>query len=369
MLKYKRTIYFFVVLIIALLLYKLIDNVGYVLTWVSSILKLLTPFFIAFFIAYLLRPIVNFIESKLHRLRFKRLISILIVFAGVLGFIIVSITYVSPKVIDSVTRLLSNMPYYIRETNTWITENILSHEWAQKYQIADHAQEMINSLSNSVSDILGLILNNITSGLFMLTSTLINIVLGLVISIYMLKDKEKLAVGAQRLLKALFTEARADKIVQSVKRVDEVFSRYFAGVIFDSLIVGFISFLGLLALKAPHALLAAVVITITNVIPYFGPLVGMVFVTIITLFVSPLQAIWVALFVFLVQQFDGYYLGPKILGSKVGISPLWVIMAILIGGGTFGIIGMFIAVPVFSVIKTAIDTFINRKLHEKQNPI
>lgn len=334
--------------------------------WFSSILKLMNPFFIAFFIAYLLRPVVNFIESKLAKVRFKRLISISIVYASVFGFIIISITYVSPGVIESVTGLLSSLPFYIQKTNVWVTETVLTHEWAQRYNIAEHAQEIINSLSNQISDIIRLILNNIASGLFMLTSTLISLVLGLIISIYMLKDKEKLAIGARRLLQALLTEDKADQVIQSVKRIDQTFSRYFAGVIFDSLIVGMISFLGLLLLQAPHALLAAVVITITNVIPYFGPLVGMIFVTVITLFVSPMQALWVALFVFLVQQFDGYYLGPKILGSKVGISPLWVILAILIGGGTFGVIGMFVAVPVFSVIKTAVDAFVNRKLEAKR---
>lgn len=365
MFKYKKTIYLFTVILVTLLLYKLISELGTVMGVVSSFLSILTPFFLAFFIAYLLRPVINFIESRLKLSRFKRLISIVIVYAGVLGFILISFIYVTPRVYDSIIKLLGGLPVYIMNLNDWITSNIFQNEWAEKYEIARHAEEFFMSLSLQISEITTFVLNNLAALFINLTSTLINIVLGTVISVYMLKDKEKLAEGGKRLLRAILPQGRAERTVDSIRQIDSVFSKYFAGIIFDSLLVGLICFCGLLLLNAPNALLASVVVGVSNVIPYFGPLVGMIFVTLITLFVSPAQAFWVFLFVFLLQQFDGHYMGPKIYGSKVGINPLWVILAILIGGGTFGVLGMIIAVPVFAVVKTAIDTFIDRKLAEK----
>ncbi|WP_010273379.1 AI-2E family transporter [Paenibacillus senegalensis] len=367
MLKYKKTIYLFSVIIITLLLYKLVSELGTVMSVVSSFLSILSPFFLAFVIAYLLRPIINFIEGKLKLRRFKRLISIVIVYVGVIGFILISFIYVTPRVYESIMLLLTGIPFYFTELNEWITVHILQSEWAERFDISGQAEEFILSMSSQISEMTTFVLNNLASLFINLTSTLINVVLGTVISIYMLKDKEKLAEGGKRLLYAFLPKERAERAITYIRDIDSVFSKYFAGIIFDSLLIGLICFCGLMLLNTPNALLASVVVGVSNVIPYFGPFVGMVFVTLITLFVSPGQALWAFLFVFLLQQFDGHYMGPKIYGSKVGISPLWVILAILIGGGTFGVMGMIISVPVFAILKTAFDAFVERRLSAKMN--
>ncbi len=150
-----------------------------------------------------------------------------------------------------------------------------------------------------------------------------------------------------------------------MNEVDEIFSKYIIGKMIDSLIVGIICFMGLWFLKAPYALLMAIIVGVTNMIPYFGPFIGAVPAVIITLFTSPITALWVTLFIIVLQQLDGYIIGPFILGDSVGLSPFWIILAILIGGGLFGILGMLICVPVMAVVRNMFSRYINRRLDEK----
>jgi predicted PurR-regulated permease PerM len=133
----------------------------------------------------------------------------------------------------------------------------------------------------------------------------------------------------------------------------------------DSLIIGLICFAGMWALKAPYALLMSIIIGVTNMIPYFGPFIGAVPAIIITLFSSPVTAIWVAVFILILQQLDGYIIGPFILGDSVGLSPFWIILAILIGGGLFGVLGMLICVPVMAIVRNQFSRYINKRLDEK----
>ncbi|MBG9795043.1 permease [Paenibacillus dendritiformis] len=321
----RKTLYYLGLFTAGLLLYKLVDNIGGVLHFFSTLMSLMTPFFIAFFIAYLLRPLVNALEAKLFsRQRLRRLYSILIVYTLFLGLIFIGITVITPRIIDSVSTLLAGLPQYIAGTEQWMRGHVLEQEWFAKSGIDAKLGEFLSSASIQISEFVRLILNNLLSGLLSITTTLLNLVIGFIVSIYLLKDKEVIGRGAQKILVALLGQGRAASVVEFVKRIDTTFSQYFVGVILDAMIIGSIVFLGLL--------------------------------------VSPMQALWNVLFIFIIQQLDGYYIGPKVIGNKVGIGPLWIIFAIIIGGGFFGLIGMFIAVPVVAVIKTAFDSYIERRL-------
>ncbi|MFW5433439.1 AI-2E family transporter [Paenibacillus apiarius] len=363
MFKDRRTLYYLGLFTIGLVLYKLVDNIDNVLGVVVSFLTMLTPLFIAFFIAYLLRPLVNLLEKKLlAKTRLKRMYSILLVYTLFLGIIVLSITVITPRVISSVSNLLANMPSYLASSDVWIRSNVLEQEWFIRSGLGEKLGSYLSSVSSHISDFLKLILNNLLSSLLTFTSTLLNLVIGFIISIYLLKDKEKIGAGSVKILYALLSKERADSIIAIVKRTDNIFSQYFVGVILDATVIGTIVFAGLLILQSPYALLSSLIVAVTNVIPYFGPFMGMVIVGIITLFVSPAQTLWIILFIFLVQQLDGYLIGPKILGNKVGIGPIWIILAIIIGGGWFGIIGMFVSVPIVAVIKAGFDSFISRRI-------
>ncbi|TQR43899.1 MULTISPECIES: AI-2E family transporter [Paenibacillus] len=366
MLKNRRTLRYLGLFTIAVIVYKLIDNIAYVLSGVVALLSMLTPFFIACFIAYLLRPLVNLLEKRLlARTKSKRFVSIIAVYTLFFGIIVLLITVITPRVIESVSTLLADMPIYMESTKIWLQANVMSKEWFIQSGISSSISEHFSSVSSQISDFLKLMLNNLLSSLFTFTSALLNLVIGFIVSIYLLKDKEKIGTGAKRTLHGLLKKERAEGVIDFVRKMDMIFSQYFVGVILDATVVGSIVFIGLLIIQAPYALLSALLVAITNVIPYFGPFMGMLFVGIITLFVSPEQTLWITLFIFIVQQFDGYYIGPKIVGNKVGIGPIWIIFAIIIGGAMFGILGMFIAVPVVAVLKTAVDSFIQRRIGEQ----
>jgi len=181
----------------------------------------------------------------------------------------------------------------------------------------------------------------------------------------MLKDKETFILQLKKLIYSITSKDLADKIISLGNELNTVFSRYLVGRIIDGLIIGILCFIGCLILRVPYASVISTIVGITNLIPYFGPLIGMIPAFIITLFYSPIKAVWVLIFIFALQQFDGLYLGPKILGTKVGLRPFWIISAIIIGGGLFGVIGMFLAVPAVAMIKLMLKKYIDKKLDEK----
>ena len=164
----------------------------------------------------------------------------------------------------------------------------------------------------------------------------------------MLKDKEKFIYQIKKLTYALFSNKRATKIIRSGREFNIVFSEYLIGKMIDSLIIGIICFIGTLIIRVPYPLLISTIVGVTNMIPYFGPFIGMIPAVLITLFYNPIKALWMFIFILGLQQFDGLYLGPKILGTKLGLSPFWVITAIIVGGKLFGILGMLLAAPIGS---------------------
>ncbi|HSH26137.1 MAG TPA: AI-2E family transporter [Massilibacterium sp.] len=352
---------FFIFLVF--ILYRLAEKSDFLFEKLASFSTIITPFLIAFFIAYLLKPLINLLEAKLS---IKRAMSITIVYVIVIGFLVINVMFIGPRLVNSTTTLLMNTPRYVSEMNQWITESIIQNEKFQNSEFIPYIEDYSKEWIQKATTFVDFVLNKMISGVVTITSALFNFILGLIIAIYMLFDKEKFAMGSTKMIQAFFKKSMADYLLVFFKRLDAVFSKFLVGKIIDSTIIGILCFIGLLILDIPYALLISMIVGITNMIPYFGPFIGMVPAIIITLFHSPIDALWVGIFIFLLQQFDGYYLGPKILGDKVGLSPFWVILAIVIGGATFGVLGMFIATPVFAVIKEAFDTYIEKRLEYKE---
>jgi predicted PurR-regulated permease PerM len=190
-------------------------------------------------------------------------------------------------------------------------------------------------------------------------------IFGFIISIYILKDKEIFIQSSKKFLYALFNKSSVNTFLSFGKEVDSIFSRYIIGKAIDSTIIGLLCAIGMSLLDAPYGLLISLIVGVTNMIPYFGPFIGMIPAFFITLLFDPIKALWVLLFVFILQQFDGFYLGPKILGEKVGVSPFWIILAVTLGGGTFGVLGMFLGVPIIAIAKILIERFIEKRLKTK----
>lgn len=350
-------------IISSMIAYKLIDRIESVGGFLQLIVTILVPFIWAFVIAYLANPLLKKIEMKF---KLGRGLSIAIVYAIIVSVVGLFFTLVIPSIVQSITDILRNVPEYVDTAEAWGTQQYAEMERLGLIESLENfdvtsMQEIFDKASASFNTIL----TGVLTGVFGVTSGVFKIFIGMIISIYMLKDKENFIGGIKRINYALLKVEHADKAVAFMKEVDEIFSKYIIGKMIDSLIIGIICFIGLWFLKAPYALLMAIIVGVTNMIPYFGPFIGAVPAVIITLFTSPITALWVTLFIIVLQQLDGYIIGPFILGDSVGLSPFWIILAILIGGGLFGILGMLICVPVMAVIRNMFSRYINRRLDEK----
>lgn len=351
---------FLPILIILFILFKLINNIGNVYSFIKSILSIIVPFIWALGIAYILNPLMKYLETKF---KFKRWLSILITYVIVIGLITLFINTFLPKIVKNMGDLFVHAPDYIDETVKWFDSNV---RHSQIYSaLMNNSNDTVSNLLNKIPALTNSFINTFLNKTIKFTSSLIKFVFGLIISIYFLLDKESLIENLKKLLLAISGYKHYSSIISFLQEVDIVFSKYIIGKFIDSLIIGLMCFVGLTFLKAPYPALIAFIVGLTNMIPYFGPLIGMIPAFIITLFFSYIKAFWVLIFIILLQQFDGWYLGPKILGNRIGLSPIWIIFAITIGGGTFGVLGMFLSVPIAAIIKTYLEKFINGKLNNK----
>lgn len=355
---------FLPILIIGLVLFKLLDRVDDVLKIFLFILTVLQPVFWALGISYVLNPLMKFFQKKL---KLKRIISIILCYVIVIGLITALFTIVIPMVANNVKDLLDNFDTYSAQVTDYFNSHIITTQWYDDFGM-DEVLNMDN-ISGYFGDIPNL-LNGVLNGTFDFVVSffggLFKIAVGFIIAIYLLLDKEKFQLGVKRIFYGMANEKRADQTMLFFNDVNKIFSRYIIGKTIDSMIIGILCFIGLVILNAKYAALLAIIVGITNMIPYFGPFIGMIPAGILTLFYSPIKAIWVIIFIFGLQQFDGYFLGPKILGDSVGLSPFWIILGILVGGSLMGVLGMLLAVPIVAVLQMIFTRNIDKKLADKE---
>lgn len=350
------------VIIISMLLYKFINNVDSLMAGVDSFFSLISYFIWGFAIAYLLNPAVVGLEK---RFKIKRLLSIIIVYTLVLTAITFAIIFISPRIARNIGEISSNIPYYISKTQKWLIQTSKDMQLLERFDVVSYLEQNLASIGRQVSNILNSSLTIIVLNTINVTSALIDFMFGLVVSVYMLKDKEILLRSIKKFLYAFIDKVKVDSFIEVANEMHIHFSKYILGKSLDSFIIGVLCLIGLYMLKAPYALLISLIVGVTNMIPYFGPFVGMIPAGIITLFASPPKVIWVLLFILLLQQFDGWFLGPKILGDVVGLSAFWVIASIVIGGKVFGVMGMLLGVPAAAVIQLFLGRYINKSLKAK----
>ena len=213
-----------------------------------------------------------------------------------------------------------------------------------------------------LENLLFLVTGGIWSGVWSAVNFAMDLLIGLMVSVYLLATKERGHANACKALYSLLRQDRADVVLRGFRKVDTIFSGFVRGKLLDSLIIGILCFIGCSVLKMPYTPLISVVVGVTNVIPFFGPFLGAIPSIFLILLVNPLKAVYFAIFVLALQQLDGNVIGPKILGDSTGISSFWVIVAILFGGGFFGVIGMFLGVPVFAALQTLAKYLVERRL-------
>lgn len=349
----------FILLLFSFILFKLVNDEDMTIK-VHNILK---PFIWAFVIAFFLNVLLVKIEERFNK--FKRWQNILIVYIVFFGIITLFFVFVTPMVMKSIKSLGRELPEYIDITQEWLRGLPNKFHGRNEIYILEEIKSTLEGVMDKAKESIGPLLNKTLTQIINLTSGILNFIMGAIISVYILKDKEQFVEGFRKITYAAFSKETADTLGIVQRDINRAFSKFFVGKIIDSIIIGILCLIGLWIMKVPYALLISLIVGVTNMIPYFGPFIGMIPAVVITLFDRPIKALWVAIFIFALQQFDGLYLGPKILGIQVGMKPFWIITAILIGGGFFGVWGMLFAVPVAAVVKSLLDRYTKRQLKIK----
>lgn len=349
--------------------YVLMNHIPTIFTLFGKVIKAISPFLIGILFSFVMLPLRKLIETKwLAKTKFddqtKRKIAVA---ASMIAFVLTIILFfviLIPQLIDSIRVFIDSLGSYIKTIQKMV-EKLDAYDPV----LADYLEQMVASAGKALNTWLtgaqggmSQILNYSIS----FARSIMNFFIGLIISMYLLYDEEKFKKQVKMVLFGYLSEKNAEDILHLMRLTKVTFNRFIFGKFIDSLIIGIMCYVGCLIMRIPYSPMIAVVIGITNMIPVFGPFIGAIPCIFILLIISPLKSLEFCIFVLVLQQIDGNIIGPQILGDAVGLPTLWVMFAIIAGGALFGIIGMFIGVPVFSVIYALTEERVHNNLAMKK---
>lgn len=354
-----------------------------IISVLKGITEILKPFLYGVAFAYLLAPLCNKIEEKLFQIfpkaktkarRFICFIAIVISLCVAIAVIWLIIMMIIPQVWDSVMKIIQMVPQKLIVVNNWIEHMLENQPELQAYfeEFSSQAESNIDSLLNvdTIQKVQSII-NSLSVQLFGVLGVVKNIFLGLLISAYLLGSRKLFGAQAGLILYGVFSDKWAKIIEEEIRYTDKMFNGFLVGKIIDSAIIGLLCFAGtsIMGFEAPAFI--SVIIGITNIIPFFGPFIGAIPCGLLLLLENPMHCLYFIIFIFVLQQLDGNVIGPKILGNTTGVSSFWVLFAILLFGGMWGVVGMVIGVPLFAVIYDIIRKLVYRGLrkHKRESMI
>lgn len=376
----------FGVIVASVLFFFLLFRIDRMSVVMASVFRILEPIIYGLVIAYLVEPVMSFFEKHLITLfskwtkkmppkKIKTLSRCLGIFIGLLLCLIAVaglIGMIIPQLLNSILGIIDTSQSSFNTIQNWI--NDLLSDNPHYVEIATSVFGTISSFIEQwmQSDLLPKIqqiMTNLTTSVLSIFTVAKNLLIGLIVSIYVLYSKDLFAAQAKKILYASLRPEKANTLIRTVRYTHKVFGGFIVGKLLDSLIIGVLCFIGMNLFRMPFPLLVSVIVGVTNIIPFFGPFIGAIPSALIILMVDPLQCLYFIIFILVLQQFDGNILGPKILGQSTGISCFWVIFAILVGSGLFGFLGMLLGVPIFAVFYTGVRYLIERSLEKKQLPV
>lgn len=369
----------FCVIAAVILFFFLIFKIDVLFSFLKRIFTILQPVVLGAIIAFLVNPMVNFFNKNISKLlnkifkkenKFGKLsLGASIAISLLIFVLLISIFFylVIPEFAETITSLINVIPGQFKVFSNWII-NLMESNSA----ISDVLNKLFLSLEKWFQEN---IVSNATVYATYLASGVINIVnfvmdflIGIIVAIYLLAGKKILKAQATKVLYAILSANKVEKVLDIMRKSDAIFTGFINGKLINALIIGILCFIGTSILKIPYVMLISVVIAVTDIIPIFGPYIGAIPCSVLILLYDPLKCLYFVIFIILLQAFDGNVIGPKILGESTGLSAFWVIVAIMLGGGLFGIIGMLIGVPVFAVLYHIIRIWINYMLRRKNLP-
>nr|WP_302643972.1 AI-2E family transporter [uncultured Dysosmobacter sp.] len=383
LLHFRKGITFFLVIAACVIFYFLLLRIEDISVGVSKVIDVLKPILYGMVIAYLLNPIVKQIDrwlipqlkKKMSQEKAKKVSRSVGVFAALvmlLALILALCNMLIPELYKSIRDMVQTLPGQISDMVTKIISiqkdtspaGVMARNLLEKG--SDALQNWIKQdLLTKVNEVM----SNLTVGIINFVSEILNFLIGLIVSVYILFSKETFSAQSKKIVYAVLRTDHANMILHLTKKSNEIFGGFIIGKIIDSMIIGVLCFFGLTLLKMPYILLISVIVGVTNVIPFFGPFLGAIPSFFLILLVDPIQSLYFLLFVLALQQLDGNVIGPKILGESTGLSSLWVIIAILVGGSFFGVAGMFFGVPVCACLYSLVAFLVDRRLAEKDLPV
>lgn len=386
-----NTIAAYVVLVFAfcLALVAVVFRFSALMAYVHRLFKVIAPITWGIVIAYLSTPLLTFFEKYLkkwinRKKEHNKLIRVISIFLcmSILILSIVGIVYaVIPEIISSMKNIFTLLPDYLSNLQQYLTNRFNSFiqdnpELGEKLtNCFTSLQDMLLGLADEYSPKLDSLLDkegvvaNVTSSAYAFLITLKDFCLGLFVSVYLLYSKELFLAQIKKVVHALFSKRHCELIFRIASRTNYTFMHFFSGKAVDSLIIGMLCFIILTIMKMPYVLLISILVGVTNMLPFFGPIIGAVPSGLLILVSEPDRTLAFVIFIILLQQFDGNILGPKILGNSLGLSPFWIMFAIFLGGGMFNFLGMVAFVPLFAVLYAFFRDSVNQRLSKKHLPV
>lgn len=370
-------VYALATIICAAIFVCMIANFGAIRAWLRGLGRVLAPFFAAFMIAFILNPMVDWIcvhvlDQTFHikSAKVRMSLSIFFTYLVLLSLIVVGLIFVIPQITASITSVATDVSNKVND----IYDN---HEYylsllEEKFPglnmdyLEKKLEEMWPTIVTTMTDLTKNVVPKLLGVTVSIAKLVINIFLAIAISLYMLFDKRKLLKMGTQGVYAVMSTGRAKLFCNTMRECSRIFSSFVSGKALDSLIIGLICFVVLSIIGLDYAVLVSVIVGITNMIPYFGPFIGAVPGVLLYLCIRPLDALIFAITILILQQFDGWVLGPKILGDSTGLSPLWVIFGITVGGAYGGVIGMFLGVPLVAVAAFLLNQAVQSVLRKKR---
>ncbi len=369
-------VYALLFIIGTIVIYKFIGNLDTTISFLGKVIHILSPFLVGAFIAFILYPLVKFLYAKcfmgICHIKSKKIakwLSILVAYIIAIGAFAILIIFVAPQIYTSITDISVQFPIWFESAQKFIIELEQNHpDWAKFLdyeQINNYIQSALPSILNYTTTALSNIIPAIVMTSMAIVKGIISFLISIIISVYMIADHKNLFYQFKRLMYALIPKKVVDSSLKIIHESGSIFTSFIFGKALDSLIIGIICFVLMIIFNFPYAVLISVIVGVTNMIPYFGPYVGGAVGFMFILITNPIKALFFAILILVIQQFDGLFLGPKILGDKTGLKPLWVIFSITVGGSLFGVLGMFLGVPCVAVLNYILNIIIEHLLKKK----
>lgn len=357
-------------------------------TSIAKINKILAPVYVGLIIAYLYSPLLNMLETKIMQPLYKKMkflteeaqkglarataIIIIIILSVFLIYAIIQVML--KQVFPSIISIISNLNIYLENINNWANKILEDNPTLNSYIANDltrYSEDIYEWANEAFKTLSGKLIQHVSQGFLVFLGKVWHFIIGFIISIYVLWSKEEHVARSKKLIYAFFSRETANAFVEAMRYTHRTFIGFFFGKIVDSIIIGLICFIGCTIMQIPYSILISIIVGVTNIIPFFGPYFGAIPSAILIFAYDPLHpgyAIVFLLFIVVLQQFDGNFLGPRILSTSTGLSGFWIIFSITLFGGLWGLFGMVIGVPVFAVIFAGLRQISRNKLKNKGFP-